>query len=41
MEEDVGERKIGFLKNKWAKITVLGMGGLLVIIWATTVWAKP
>jgi len=42
MEEDVGEKKkIGFLKNKWAKITVIGMGGLLAIIWFVSIWVKP
>jgi len=45
MEEDVGEKKVGkkegFLHNKWAKITVLGMGGLLAIIWFVSIWVKP
>jgi hypothetical protein len=44
MEEDVDkgkENKIGFLKNKWAKITVLGMGGLLAIIWFVSIWVRP
>jgi len=43
MEEDVGkkEKKIGFLKNKWAVITVLGMGGLLAIIWFVSIWVRP
>jgi hypothetical protein len=41
--EDVGEKKkqVGFLHNKWAKITVLGMGGLLAIIWFVSIWVKP
>jgi len=44
MEEDGkedGKNKIGFLKNKWAKITVLGMGGLLAIIWFVSIWVRP
>lgn len=46
MEEDVGtgeqnKKPFGVFKNKWAKITMLGMAGLLAVIWYVAVWAKP
>jgi len=34
-------KRLHFMKNKWVKISFLGMAGLLVVIWYVAVWAKP
>lgn len=46
MEEEDGKgeeqkQPFGVFKNKWARITMLGMAGLLAVIWYVAVWAKP
>jgi len=41
-QNDKEEKKpFGLLKNRWAKITLIGMAGLLAVIWYVSVWAKP
>jgi len=32
---------VSLFKNKWAKITLLGMAGLVLIVWVAAAISKP
>jgi len=40
-EKDKGSSMAKLMQNKWAKITALGMAGLLIVVWYVSVVAKP
>lgn len=44
MEEKVKQNKVkpfGLLKKKWVKVTALGMGGLLIVVWFVSIITRP